>query len=54
MEQLIYKYKNTTITKNFEDLNCDEFLKELIDVMQLVWYSRENISKSLENVTIEL
>ena len=49
MEKLIYQYNNTTITKEIEDLSSDEFLKELIDLMILVWYSDENIKKSLEN-----
>lgn len=50
-EKLIYKNEDTTIEKVFEDKNSDEFLKLCIDLMLMLWYSEENITKSMDEFT---
>lgn len=53
MDKLIYITWSTKIEKDIDDLECKDFLAHCIWLMQMLWYSNENICKALEDITID-
>lgn len=51
METLTYKNDNTKIELSFEDINSNDLLNRMINLMLMIWYSKESIEKSMDDFT---